>query len=77
MKIENGYSADQSQSTLAAVVALGKGGPLCKLNGGALFFTHHFSMIYLHLQSVADLENFGGGGILSTKLQKFGCLHRN
>ena len=35
-------------------------------------------MIYLHLQSVAGLENFGGGGgILSTKPQKFGCLHRN
>ena len=27
--------------------------------------------------TVADLENFGGGGILSTKPQKFGCLHRN
>ena len=27
--------------------------------------------------AVADLENFGGGGILSTKPQKFGCLHRN
>ena len=27
--------------------------------------------------AVADLENFGGGGgILSTKPQKFGCLHR-
>ena len=26
---------------------------------------------------VADQENFGGGGILSTNPQKFGCLHRN
>ena len=27
--------------------------------------------------AVADPENFGGGGILSTKPQKFGCLHQN
>ena len=30
-------------------------------------------------EAVADPENFGGGiiKILSTKPQKFGCLHRN
>ena len=52
------------------MVALGKKGPLCKLNGGALFFTHHFSMIYLHLKSLADLENFGGGGDFKHKTSK-------
>ena len=34
----------------------------------------------LALATVADPENFGGGEIiksLSTKPQKFGCLHRN
>ena len=38
------------------VVALGKGGGLCKLNRGGLFFTHHFIMIYLHLQSSATMH---------------------
>ena len=38
------------KTTSQPVVALGKGGPLCKLNGGALFFTQHFTMIYLHIQ---------------------------
>ena len=38
------------------VVALWKGGPLCKLNGGALFFTHYFNMFYLHLQLSATMH---------------------
>ena len=41
---------------LASVVALGKGGPLCKLNGGGLFFTHYFNMFYLHLQLSATMH---------------------
>ena len=30
--------------------------PLCKLNGGALFFTHYFNMFYLHLQLSATMH---------------------
>ena len=35
---------------------LRKGGALCKLNGGALFFTHYFNMFYLHLQLSATMH---------------------